>query len=567
MKTFNFTLLFLVMFGIHAQTNYTIQIPENKGNIDETNNIILCAADVTNFENTSIYENVAITLNNTEFLFNENPGQLNYQQSYSVTKNDVQFKLYFTELPLVSINIDSDILDDPKRPSTITYTDAEQTVTAIAGIELRGTSSQRYPKKNYDLEFWEDETGDKSENYQFGNLRNDDDWVLDALYNEPLRIRSQYAHKLWLNMHVPHYINDEDEAKSGADGLYVELFLNGSYNGIYLLLEQVDRKQLKLKKPKDDEMRGELYNGASWVTRNVVYEGLPDFDNTLETWGGQELKYPDVEEHSWQNLYDFTALVKDADQETFDTTIADNFQIDNAIDYFLYLNTFRGTDNRGRNIYTAKYSKNDPYFYVPWDLDAAFGTNWNGDRDERTIDLITNGLFDRLFIKTPTAENKQRLEQRWNELRNGLLSNENLISGLLENYTSFKNNLIYEREALIWNNYPFDEAAKDYLVNWIENRMTYLDSTFNRDAGSTLSVSDVVLTKNTFAVFPNPAYEHITVISKAKNPAFTLLNLQGIKVHESIITNNEHQIDLGNLAPGIYILNVTNSEPVKIVKL
>jgi hypothetical protein len=86
--------------------------------------------------------------------------------------------------------------------------------------------------------------------------------VLDALYNEPLRVNAYVAHKLWLDLHTPYYTDREPEARAGADVRYVEVFEDGRYRGVYLQSEQVDRKQLKLKKTKDGEVRGELYKAV-----------------------------------------------------------------------------------------------------------------------------------------------------------------------------------------------------------------------------------------------------------------------------------------------------------------
>jgi len=120
-----------------------------------------------------------------------------------------------------------------------------------------------FRKKTFDLEFWTDATGVDNRNVQCGNLRSDDDWILDALYNEPLRLRSYVANKLWLDVHTPYYQTAAPEARAGADVQYVEVFLNGAYNSIYNLSEQVDRKQLQLEKFGDGD-HGELYKGVGW---------------------------------------------------------------------------------------------------------------------------------------------------------------------------------------------------------------------------------------------------------------------------------------------------------------
>ena len=52
-------------------------------------------------------------------------------------------------------------------------------------------------------------------------------------------------------------------------GVFVEVFINGDYHGLYCMTDKIDRKLLGLKKikMKDDgevSVRGVLYKGVSW---------------------------------------------------------------------------------------------------------------------------------------------------------------------------------------------------------------------------------------------------------------------------------------------------------------
>ena len=60
-------------------------------------------------------------------------------------------------------------------------------------------------------------------------------------------MRSFITNKLWNKIHQPHYSNRAPEAAAGADLMFVEVFLNRSYNGLYQLSEQVSRELLQLK--------------------------------------------------------------------------------------------------------------------------------------------------------------------------------------------------------------------------------------------------------------------------------------------------------------------------------
>ena len=69
---------------------------------------------------------------------------------------------------------------------------------------------------------------------------------------------------------------------------------------------------------------------------------------------------------------------------------------------------------------------------------------------------------------------------------------------------------------------------------------------------------------NNLLVYPNPFDNQLTIVSNAKTKAI-LYNIVGEKVTEFTIENQTQTINLGELAPGIYYLQVDNKK-VKIIK-
>lgn len=201
-------------------------------------------------------------------------------------------------------------------------------------------------------------------------LRSDDDWNLQAMYNEPLRLNNKTSFELWDKIDTLHYLNEEPDAINGVRMRYVEIFINDEYRGVYGLGEKVDRKQLKLKKH-NGTIRGQLYKGDTWGA--TTFSPAPPFNNNSDTWGGFEYKHPD-EEIDWTELHEFVSFVRFSSDADFYANYQSYFSIDNAISYLIFVNLARLTDNLGKNIYVAKYNNNYPYFYVPWDLDGSLGT-------------------------------------------------------------------------------------------------------------------------------------------------------------------------------------------------
>lgn len=532
-----------------AAQSLTIHIPKHHFQVDEERSLILVQTDdLELYDNVPENTNLILSLNASYYYFETVSDDLKYTRSYQVTQSNQTFTLYFTQLPIISITTDNEIIDEEKVAAQFTYADTEQTLVSTVGIEFRGGFSQTFPKKTFDLEFWEDETGAENKDVQFGNMREDDDWILDALYNEPLRIRSHIAHKLWLDMHELYYQDDEPKAKSGADVAFVEIFINGQYNGIYNLSEQVDRKQLQLE-TFEGTLEGELYKAVGWGAS--TFTNLPSYDNAFREWGGHEIKYPRIDDYTnWEHLYNFTDFVINSDESDFENEIWDRFHYDNYLDYFIFLNVLRALDNTGKNIYIGKYKADEPYFYVPWDLDACFGVFWDGTYDAYTEDILKNGFHERV-IELNVDSYADTVSQKWFAFRENQLNSEHLKEQIENIYYNFKEHKIYEREELVYPNYDFEDSDLNYILNWLDNRLTFLDTYF----GEVSSVKeDEEDSPTTWAIYPNPTSEKLYIQNAIalKDRTYKIYNFIGAVVLDGYV--EEDFILTDQLNSGHYIL-------------
>lgn len=546
-------ILAVLYFSLSYSQTLSINITEKKFGLDQIHLIIVSRLqNIDEYQDIGDYNEINIRLGDRNYRFISPPDNLSYTNSYVVEDmmSSDQFVLYFTPLPIISIETNNIIVDEPKVQAVFTYSDNEQTLSSNIGIEIRGGSSQSYPKKTYDIEFWDDEMGNLNVDMKFGQLREDDDWILDALYNEPLRLRSHTATKLWKQIQVPYYVNYEPKAKSGADVMYVEMFLNGVYNGLYNLSEPIDRKQLKIKKF-NDNLRGELYKGYTWGAS--TFTSLPSYNNNSRVWGGYEFEYPKSSEITdWSLLYQFTNFVINSSESEFENDIWSRFEKDNFINYFLFLNLIRATDNTGKNIYLAKYNQGEPYFYIPWDLDGCFGTIWNGTNSNITDDILTNGFISRVIDRNP-KNILIDIANKWFENKNHVFSYASLSESVRQQYETLDNNKIYERESLVYSNYSFEIHDLNYTLDWIQNRLNFLDDYFLM----MLSTIDVSIT-NKITFFPNPATDKIQVDSEVSltDNFYKIFNANGQTVGSGYLINR--QINIEKLEKGIYYVLLGN---------
>lgn len=451
------------------------------------------------------------------------------------------------QLPTISIHSNEEIVDEPKVPGTFTYTGIDgEIITSNIGIEIRGGFSQDLPKKTYDIEFWNDPTGNESIDVQFGDLREDDDWILDAMYNEPLRINSFITHKIWLEMNELYYSDQEPDAKSGADVMYVEVSVNNEFQGIYLLSEQVDRSQLKLKRNDGNIIRGELYKAID--SDDATNFNTPDFapNNNSKTWSGYEFKYPS-DFIDWSNVEELVDFVANSSDQDFINGIEERFDFKNLMDYFILLNVARILDNRGKNIYLCRYDVNEPYFLTPWDLDGSWGLLWNGSNDSKTEGALSNNLFDRI-IATDAGSFRQRISDRWNQLRMTILADDALEDRIHTANQFLLSNQVYEKEESIWE-YVYSTSDLDYMFGWIDDRLEFLDGYFN----TITSIEEQQ--PEAFNIYPNPAQDYITVSQDTDHTVkINIFNILSNEVVKTETLNQKTDIFIGDLHPGLYVL-------------
>ena len=101
------------------------------------------------------------------------------------------------------------------------------------GIELRGSSSQMFPKKQWGLET-RDNFGNRNDVTLF-NMAYDNDWILYAPYSDKSLIRNVMAYQM-----------GRDLGGYAPRTKLCEVVLNGDYHGVYVLTEKIKRKDGKV---------------------------------------------------------------------------------------------------------------------------------------------------------------------------------------------------------------------------------------------------------------------------------------------------------------------------------
>ena len=416
-------------------------------------------------------------------------------------------------LPLINLVVDLDKVSKP------VYTQASMEVCdpmrRMAGKELvpfcckvkyRGSSSLRYEKKSFTIKLI-DSHGEECDANLLG-LRNDDTWVLDAMAIDRIRMRNRVNFDVWNDMSRVPYQTDFNR-RNGTVGLFVELFVNGQYHGLYCLTDKVNRKLLALKKTKvseqgDSTIRGVLYKGVEWSLATKL-NGYESTDTWSHIWNGWELAYPEELpcETSYGPLVRFIDYCsKTTDQQLVDG-VSQRFHMDNLCDYMVFLLSQGVWDNLFKNAYLSvvNISKSERILITPWDLDCSLGGGWNGDYADIMTDqrLVRSAELTRRLWEGNLAAFKSLVSDRWKALRESILSEEVLNARLDDYAQQFMASGAWEREYDKWNGNPVplkrdlsEEVA--YVKDWYHRNATYLRDYVFRGVES--EIRDVLSDKN-----------------------------------------------------------------------
>lgn len=467
--------------------------------------------------------------NGSTYTFENVSAGKTYKISFSNGTETIEKSLTFTSLPVVRITGE---FNNAYSQGTIIVCQPDKKKAELLKMKAkwRGgiTNGSGKNKRNYHVKLLDDK-GEKLEKRYF-DLRKDNSWILESCQVDMSRIRNRVLTDLWNDYcTAPYYKGQEEDALSGTRGSFVELILNDDYRGIYCMTENMDRKQMKLKKYEEIEQEDkttQVVHGQLWKSKDWSYATFmgtqPDGNYTpkdylsnpngeSESWDSYNVKYPDIDEvkpTDWNTLYNAVDFVCHATDEDFKAHVAEYFDLPVVIDYYILMETILSTDNHGKNMFFAVYDKqvDKKITLGVWDMDATCGQRWSDqyyhqaflgpEQDYATfIAKYEHGdynLFKRL--RETDADNfNLKVRKRYRDLRQDNLSTDSILRRFENYFKHFKTAGADQREYKQWSGNSdiywqtlnfYDENDKEdmtieynYITDWFTRRMAYLDTT------------------------------------------------------------------------------------------
>lgn len=408
--------------------------------------------------------------------------------------------LVITGLPILSIET-TETADTGVFGGMLYYWDAKSkrnwTGANILEANIRGNTSRTYPKKGYKLTLkTQNKKGEvvPDKKSLFG-LRTDDEWILNAMYSDSSKIRDKLSVDLWNGYGSK--VSEFPEAKFGSDLVYVEVFFNQEYWGLYGLMEPVDSKQLDL--TKDGEGKAVEYSYKAVGLQGGDDERLKSATPLEKSLAGFTLKgnHDSMEAEVWEPLISYLDFRDQKDDKDFVQEAPILIDMDGALNAWIHFQAVLGIDNRAKNMYYVAKRSRESYriYFAPWDMDLTWGdalserdpARLKGEPDEPVWDVgMKTALYserinwepgDRL-IALDVENARSQVALKWQALREGLFSDEKLTEHVDSLVHSLRDSGALDRDAGRW---PDSNYGEDYeqFKRMALYRMKILDYYFN----------------------------------------------------------------------------------------
>ena len=498
-----------------------------------------------------------------------------------------------SNLPIVVINTNNQtIVDDPKitcgmgiiynGPGNRNYmTDPFNEYDSIIGIEIRGSTSQQYPKKSYGLET-RDNLGNNYNTPLLG-MPKENDWILYGAYPDKSLMRNEITYSLFAQMqpYSPRYV-------------YCELVINGEYLGVYTLMERIkrDKNRVDIAKLDIDDNAGDSLTGG-YVIKVDKLTGSSNTPWISPYQPKVKFLYHDPEyDELTQPQKDY---IKDYVTDFEDAVYGPSFK-DSILGFRAFINTgtfvdFMLMQELGRTVdgyrsssfmYKDKDSKGGKLSCGPmWDFNLSFGnadycdsydtTGWqyNFANVCPTFSTEPPNWWPRLLQDTTFAN---EVQCRWRELRSTILATSYVNNWIdsIALYLNESQQRNFQKWPILgtyvnWNYFVGNTYQEeiDYLKWWFESRSLYMDANLpgNNICPLPVGVEENNNVINQISVYPNPTTGIINIVAP-KNANIKLFGIDGKEIAVKVANS---KIDINHLVDGYYIL-IVNNQAFKLIK-
>lgn len=502
-----------------------------------------------------------------------------------------------SNLPIIIINTHGQtIMDDPRIIVDLGIidngfgvrnyvTDPQNDYFGQVAIEIRGSTSQQYPKKAYAFETRDFNLLDT--NVSLLGMPEENDWILYAPYPDKTLLRNSFAFYTFNRM--GHYASRTK---------HVELVRNTSYRGVYELHEKIkkDNQRVDIATLTPADTVGDSLTGGYIIkidkttgNGNELWYSAYDADVFFQYDYPEDVDLVQVQKDYIQNyVYEFETALQGPAFIDPDSGYIKYIDVESFVDFFLMMELGRTVDGYRSScfMYKDKDSKGGKLTMGPlWDFNLSFGNcdyclAYDTTGYQYQFNSVCTGYsphvpfwWDRLLQDPNYAD---QVQCRWKQFRSGFLHTDSVNAWIdsMAAYLDESQQRNFQKWPILgqyvnWNYFvgqTYQEEI-DYLKTWIADRSTWLDNNLPGvcDIFTSVQESDQIISCK---FYPNPFSDRTVLQMQFGNTQISEVTLNvydvtGRTVFQKNIDVRNQQVKEElrlDLNTGIYFYSVGSGE-------
>lgn len=328
--------------------------------------------------------------------------------------------------------------DDGNIKGKITYMYGDVVMRCYGTLKVQGTSSASYPKKNFTIKLYEDADCSSKFKYDFG-WGKQNKYVIKANWIDISHARNVVSARIWSQIIKSRstYSSYPEELRTSPnqgviDGFLIKFYVNGEYQGRYDFNIPKDAWMSNMDSDNESQV---ILCGENYVS--ACFRAAPVIDGTDWT---DEL-HDTVPDTIKTRLTEAISFCMTSDDDTFKASLSDYFDVPSLIDYYIFGIMACHLDGFGKNQMLQCYD-GQHFMAQVYDLDSTWGLYWDGSQilsytypRSSYEDFQSSRSGNLLYIRLATLF-KEEIYTRWKELKETVLSRENLIK-MFEDWTNY----------------------------------------------------------------------------------------------------------------------------------
>lgn len=394
--------------------------------------------------------------------------------------------------------------EEPDLPATLTVSAGGATLNTYGAISIQGTSTAKWPKKNWALKFYADEARTKRLRLKIGDSVASDKWIAKGEWIDPTMLRNALSYRLWDAMTGSRtslaryevdaaWLGHDDMTtgtQTGAQGFPPThpalVLVNGQHYGLSMLVMGHDPQNFNI----DPTNPRHVY--ASFDSRGGSLEGKTwkKFSAAgIDTWINPYVPKGESLSKEQRESIDALGSLINGPLEEFTRSFDERLDRTNMIDMLLLMEVTYDWDSVAQDIELVTYDAKK-WYLLPWDKDTTFGMSW--DTSGLKAGSATKPLFNgddpsperTLWNKTYRAFTPQ-VEARYAQLRKDGVFSQVGLSELAREITSKIPAELWAAERQRWASQDppsMDQTSTSQILTWFGERLEMLDGHFRYTA-------------------------------------------------------------------------------------